>query len=159
LAVHLVWDEGIMVYPTIVHVTKRLRQIAHGLDKHSKFIQEKFNVTIPQLICLWEISKRGPVPLGELTKNIFLNKSTVTGIVDRLERRNFVRRTRISQDRRQIHVEITEEGLAFLDMAPTPLQENFSRKFKELEESERIEIMRAIDRIVELMNGQDVTIE
>lgn len=148
-----------MVYPSIVHVTKRLRQISHGLDKHSKFIQEKFKITIPQLICLWEISQRGPIPLGELTKNIFLNKSTVTGIVDRLERRRLVRRNRISFDRRQIHVEITEEGLAFLEQAPTPLQENFQKRFKALNESEREEIMKAIDRIVELMDLDEASID
>ncbi len=148
-----------MVYPGIVHVTKRLRQISHGLDKHSKFIQEKYKITIPQLICLWEISQRGPVPLGELTKNVFLNKSTVTGIVDRLEKRNLVRRNRISVDRRQIHVEITEEGLAFLEQAPTPLQEKFQKKFAELDLNEREDIMKSIDRIVELMDLDDAPIE
>ncbi len=148
-----------MVYPSIVHVTKRLRQISHGLDKHSKFIQEKFKITVPQLICLWEISQKGPIPLGELTKNIFLNKSTVTGIVDRLEKRNLVRRNRISIDRRQIHVEITEEGLDFLKKAPTPLQENFEKKFTALTEDEREEIMTAIDRIVELMDLGEAPIE
>ena len=148
-----------MVYPSIVHVTKRLRQISHGLDKHSKFIQEKYKITIPQLICLWEIYKKGPIPLGELTKNVFLNKSTVTGIVDRLERRGLVRRTRISNDRRQIHVEITDEGRNFLDSAPTPLQDKFSTRFKALDEDDRKQIMQAIDRIVELMDLDDATIE
>lgn len=147
-----------MVYSTIVEMTKRLRQISHALDKQSKFIQEKYHITIPQLICLWEIYNSGPITLGDLTERNFLNKSTVTGIVDRLEKRNFVKRNRISKDRRQIHVEATAEGIGFLKSAPEPLHKNFSEKFKALKQEERKELIDAINRIVELMDSGHITI-
>jgi len=88
-----------------------LRQIVQQLSKHSKHIQESYRITIPQLLCLNNVYEHGPITIGALTRLVYLNNSTVTGIVDRLENRNLVRRTRISKDRRQIHVEITEGGV------------------------------------------------
>ncbi|MBW1822285.1 MAG: MarR family transcriptional regulator [Deltaproteobacteria bacterium] len=52
--------------------------------RHSKHLLEKYKITIPQLICLREIFQHGPISLSALTKIVFLNNSTVTGIVDRL---------------------------------------------------------------------------
>ncbi|SMC23104.1 DNA-binding transcriptional regulator, MarR family [Desulfacinum hydrothermale DSM 13146] len=142
-----------MVDPTVVHITKRLRQIARELDIHSKHIQETYKITVPQLICLREIHEYGPISLGALTKIVFLNSSTVTGIVDRLEKRNLVRRTRVSKDRRKIHVEITEDGVEFIKNAPTPLQDTFVKRLQQLSEEEVQAILWAIERLVQLLTS------
>ncbi|SHF31913.1 DNA-binding transcriptional regulator, MarR family [Desulfacinum infernum DSM 9756] len=142
-----------MVDPTVVHITKRLRQIARELDIHSKHIQETYKITVPQLICLREIYEHGPISLGALTKIVFLNSSTVTGIVDRLEKRSLVRRTRVSKDRRKIHVEITDEGVEFIKNAPTPLQDTFVERLQQLGEEEVQSILWAIERLVQLLTS------
>ncbi len=144
-----------MVDPIVIHITKRLRQIARELDIHSKHIQETYKITVPQLICLREIYEHGPISLGALTKIVFLNSSTVTGIVDRLEKRNLVRRTRVSRDRRKIHVEITEEGMEFIKTAPTPLQDQFVERLQKLEDEEVQAILWAIERLVNLLSTSD----
>ena len=104
------------------------------MSKHSKFILENHEITVPQLICLREVYEHGPISIGALTKIVFLNNSTVTGIVDRLEKREFVRRTRISKDGRQVHVEITEPGIKFINRAPKPLQDQFLDRLTTLDE-------------------------
>ncbi|MBW1962218.1 MAG: MarR family transcriptional regulator, partial [Deltaproteobacteria bacterium] len=93
-----------------------------------------YRVTIPQLLCLNEIYEHGPITTGALTRLVYLNSSTLTGIVDRLEKQNLVRRTRIRKDRRQIHVEMTEEGLEFIKNAPNPIQKGFLERLQSLEE-------------------------
>jgi DNA-binding MarR family transcriptional regulator len=91
----------------------RLRQILQELSKHSELILENFKISVPQLICLNEVFQNGPISIGALTKNVFLNNSTATGIIDRLEKRELVRRIRISKDRRQVHIEISEQGIEY----------------------------------------------
>ena len=139
--------------PIVNDIVNRLRQIAHELDKHSKYIQENYKITVPQLICLRAIHEHGPIALGALTKRVFLNGSTVTGIVDRLERHNLVRRTRVSKDRRQIHVEITEEGVAFSNQAPTPFQQNFVKRLQELGDKQVQTILWATEKLVDLLRS------
>lgn len=144
-----------MVDSMIVHITKRLRQMARELDKRSKYIQENYKITVPQLICLREIYEHGPISLGALTKIVNLNNSTVTGIVDRLERRDLVRRVRISKDRRQIHVEVTDNGIAFIEQAPNPLQQGFVEGLQALEREDVEKILWAIEKLVSLLGCED----
>lgn len=132
-------------------IMMRLRRIIREMSRHSKYIQEAYQITVPQLLCLQEVYEHGPMSIGGLTKIVFLNNSTVTGIVDRLEKRGYLKRTRISNDRRQVHLEITEEGARFLETAPTPLQQRFMEKLTELD-AEKIEtILWALEVLVEML--------
>ncbi len=144
-----------MVDPVIVRLTKRLRRIAREMDKYSRYIQDHYDITVPQLVCLQEIYQHGPLPLGVLTRIMSLNNSTVTGIVDRLEKRQLVRRLRMSKDRRRIHVEITSSGVQFIDQAPAPLQRRFVDRLQALSEDEIEDILAAVERLILLFESDD----
>lgn len=51
------------------------------------------------------LERLGPVSAGEIARNSGLATASVTNLIDRLERRGFVRRLRDSADRRRILVE------------------------------------------------------
>ncbi len=140
-----------MIDTEIIHVTKRLRQIAHAINKHSKYLQDAYRLTLPQIVCLREIYAHGPISLSKLTRVVSLNNSTVTGIVDRLEREGLVRRERTSTDRRQIHIQITESGVASLKKAPPPLNKQFVEAFERLDDARKQELIDALDQLAELL--------
>jgi DNA-binding MarR family transcriptional regulator len=52
----------------------------------------------------------GPVGMTELSRLLHLEKSSLTGLVDRVERRGLVARTRDSRDRRACRIELTSQG-------------------------------------------------
>jgi DNA-binding MarR family transcriptional regulator len=54
----------------------------------------------------------GPASAGELAAATGVSLSATTTMLDRLQKRNFVRRVPDSVDRRKVLVEMTEEGLA-----------------------------------------------
>ena len=89
----------------------------------------------------------------------FLNNSTVTGIVDRLEKREFVRRIRISKDRRQVHLEITEQGIEFLKKAPKPLQDQFLDRLKSLDEEKITLILWSLEMLVDMLGNKESKME
>ncbi|MFW6368513.1 MAG: MarR family winged helix-turn-helix transcriptional regulator [Spirochaetota bacterium] len=144
-----------LVDPIYIYITKRLRKIAHAINKHSKYLQESFKLTLPQIICLREIHEHGPITFGRLTRILALNNSTTTGIVDRLERDRLVRRVRSDRDRRQVSVEITEPGITILQDAPPPLNSEFIERFENLPEEEQESIVKAIDRLASLIDSSD----
>ncbi|NUT06623.1 MAG: MarR family transcriptional regulator [Hamadaea sp.] len=51
-----------------------------------------------------------PLGMAGLTDHLHIEKSTLTGLVDRVERRGYVRRTPDSCDRRAVKVELTPTG-------------------------------------------------
>jgi DNA-binding MarR family transcriptional regulator len=146
-----------MVDPLFIHVTKRLRQIGHELDKHSRYLQENYRVTVPQIITLREIYEHGPISFTELTEIVSLNNSTVTGIVDRLERQEYVHRERTSADRRRIDLVITDKGIDFLQSVPPPIQQHLVDGLANMEQEKVDTILWAIDTLLSLLHpGGDV---
>jgi MarR family transcriptional regulator, organic hydroperoxide resistance regulator len=143
-----------MLEQTDLQIIMRLRQIIQEMSRHSKHLLENYNITIPQLICLQEIFQHGPISLSALTKIVFLNNSTVTGIVDRLENRGFVQRTRISKDRRQVHAEITQTGIEFIEKSPPPLRKTFFNRLAELEEEKITLILWSLEMLVDMLGPE-----
>lgn len=137
-------------------VLRALRRITRAIDLHSRQLSSTFGLTVPQLVCLRVIGLRGPMNPSQLASEVSLSQATITGIVDRLEARQLVRRERTSSDRRVVTVSITDAGLALIDAVPSPLQERFVARLHELSAEER-EIMRlTLNKIVRMMDGDAI---
>jgi len=64
-------------------------------------------VTVPQLSCLLRIVEVGPLSLKTLATEVDLSASTMVGIIDRLEKKDLVKRERSTVDRRQVLISST----------------------------------------------------
>jgi DNA-binding MarR family transcriptional regulator len=135
-------------------VIAAIRRIIRAIDLHSRHLVDRFSVTGPQLIALQELARLGRLPVGALAQNVHVSHPTMTGILDRLERRGLVRRTRDTQDRRRITAAVTAEGLALLEAAPSPLQDRFRSEFAKLEEWEQTQMLATLQRIAAMMDAE-----
>src|ERR1700733_13035211 len=72
-------------------------------------VAARYDLSITQTRLLGVLRDREPGML-ELSNFLGLEKSSVTGLIDRAERRGLVRRVANSQDGRGIHVQLTDEG-------------------------------------------------
>ena len=70
------------------------------------------NVSAAGGLVLGILRDRGPMAPSELGERLIVTRATVTGLIDSLERRSFVRRSPNPADRRSLLVEITPAGLA-----------------------------------------------
>lgn len=68
----------------------------------------------------------GPLTAGEIAQHTGLTTASVTSLIDRLERKGFVRRVRDTKDRRRVIVEPSEEGLAQFARLFDSVQESFA---------------------------------
>jgi DNA-binding MarR family transcriptional regulator/GNAT superfamily N-acetyltransferase len=138
------------------HVLVALRRIMRSIDLHSKKLIQSHHLTIPQAVLLREIQRRGRLSLGDLARSTSLSNATVTGIIDRLEAKKLVKRTRSETDRRQVFVEIMPDGVKTLATMPPLLQENFVQKLNELEKWEQTKILSSLETIAALMNAEKI---
>jgi DNA-binding MarR family transcriptional regulator len=71
---------------------------------------EGLDLTPAQLhIVLW-LGHDGPMTMGDLARRVAVTEKTITGVVDRLERDELVRRERDPGDRRVVHVRLARRG-------------------------------------------------
>ncbi len=133
-----------------------LRRIMRAIDLHSRHLMQQHGVSGPQLVILQELAHIGEAPIGTLAKAVSLSQATVTGIMDRLEKRDLVKRRRDENDKRRVLVEVTSEGKRLLLAAPPPLQESFVREFTQLEVWEQSLILSSLQRVVSMMEATEL---
>ena len=64
-------------------------------------------MTMPQGMVIGTLSRCGKMKINELSKNLGLSNSTVSGIIDRLEKQEIVERIRSDEDKRVVYVSIS----------------------------------------------------
>ncbi|MBU3216049.1 MarR family transcriptional regulator [Clostridium estertheticum] len=72
---------------------------------------EKFNITTEQWLVLVKLSKQNKISQKNLAEVSSKDQSTLTRIIDILERKNFIERHPNKEDRRSIAIHITADGL------------------------------------------------
>lgn len=128
-----------------------LRKIMQQMDFHSRRLNKCYGLTAPQIICLYEIYEHGIMTLSTLSKRVYLSMSTLVGVIDRLEEKELVLRTRDIKDRRIIYINITEKGKEFVCAVPYLLHNRLNENLQALEEHEQITLANSINLLVNLL--------
>jgi len=90
-------------FNAIIATSKVIRRVALGL-----FADE--GITESQFLALMLLVENGPMLMRRMSDEMLVTPANVTGIMDRLEEKSFVRRTAGKEDRRATIIEITPEG-------------------------------------------------
>jgi DNA-binding MarR family transcriptional regulator len=137
-------------------IVAAIRRIVRAVDLHSRHLVEEHGITAPQLAVLAEASRLGGGSIGSLARGVHLSQPTVSGVLDRLERRDLVRRERSPSDRRSVVVTVTETGQKVLRESPSLLQDRFRDELELLEGWERYWLLSALERIAAMMDAERI---
>ena len=137
-------------------VIAALRRITRAIDLHSKGLVNEIGLTAPQLATLLAVRRLHPITVGALAKSVHLSQATMTGILNRLEKRGVVERARSGNDRRSVVIKLTDTGDQLLDKAPSLLQDRFRRELLTLQEWERTQMLSTLQRIASMMDAEDI---
>ncbi|MCD8521787.1 MAG: MarR family transcriptional regulator [Saccharospirillaceae bacterium] len=133
-----------------------LRRIIRATDLHSRQLSKIAGLTAPQLLILQLLRQHTELTVGEVAQRVSLSQATVTTIIDRLEKRGFVKRERGSADKRKVYVCLTPEADAVLLNAPKPLQESFVQQYQDLHDWEQTMILSSLERVAYMMDAQHI---
>ncbi|WP_026485752.1 MarR family winged helix-turn-helix transcriptional regulator [Caldanaerobius polysaccharolyticus] len=90
-------------------VLKMLKQILDIIKQEMKYQSQNIDITGPQSILMGVLAHYGEMKISDLSEKLGLSNSTVSGIINRLEKQGLVKRTRSAKDRRVIYVNVTPE--------------------------------------------------
>ncbi len=137
-------------------VLTALRQIIRAVDLYSRRLVEQFRVTGPQLVCLNQLAEAEVLTVTELARRVQLSPSTVVRILDRLEARAFVTRTRSVSDRRVVAVAITPVGRQLSQVTPYAGQHPLRQALQTLDPADRARIADDLEHLVTAMDAPSV---
>ena len=130
-----------------------LRRILRATDLNARMLARATGLTAPQLIALEIVAAAGRITPKEIAASAGVGGATVTKLVDKLEARGLVTRSRSERDRRAIWVSPTPAGKEMLERAPDPLQRTFSDQFEKLPDWEQAMIVAALEKVGAIMNA------
>lgn len=114
-------------------------------------------LTVPQIFLLGHLVHNGPSSISDIAENLNLANSTISGIVDRLERDGFVRRVRDEVDRRIVYVQLTKHSERFKEQVPQFQKKFFKELLKGVDESTIQEMLISFGKLNELIRRFEET--
>jgi DNA-binding MarR family transcriptional regulator len=142
----------------IAEIMQSLRRIFKAIQDYSHEVSDKFGITGPQLWVLKTIFQNENLSLSDLSKRMYLHPSTITGLMDRLEKKGYVARNRDQVDRRVISVQLTPKGKSLIRKAPNPVQGKMIYGLRNLNREELDSIYHSFQKLVEIMESQNVKV-
>ncbi|GET34454.1 MarR family transcriptional regulator [Prolixibacter bellariivorans] len=136
----------------------KVRRIVRSINLESKKVQKEYGVSIPQLLCL-EYLKEAPnyqATQRVIRDHMRLNSSTMTGIINRLERKGFVARLPKSGDKRVTNIALTSNGERILKNTPDLMQKRLDMKLRSLSDTEIGKINDALDLLINMLEIEDI---
>jgi MarR family transcriptional regulator, 2-MHQ and catechol-resistance regulon repressor len=95
---------------TSMELWQSIRTIYRSALKRLNARLAKERITFPQYSVLLALSRSGPMQMNRLGEHMLVAPANVTGLVDRMDKKGFVRRRRDPKDRRLYVIEPTETG-------------------------------------------------
>lgn len=104
------------------------KKLVHYINKKLK----RFHLTTEQWVVLVNLSKKDMISQKNLAKISNKDQSTLTRILDIMERKNFIKRHTSKNDRRSFVIHITEDGLNTCKKITPFLEETFKDILKDI---------------------------
>ena len=136
----------------------KIRKIVRSVDIESKKIQKEYGVSIPQVLCLGFLHESANYQSTQVEIKNFLNlnSSTVSGIINRLEKKGLLARLPKSGDKRVVNIALTSSGDKLLSTMPSLLHEQLSRNLQKLDEKEFKKVEESLDTLITLLEIEQI---
>ena len=107
-------------------------------DEEVEFLKKTQCLSVVQLKVLLIIASQQPCTMGQVAKKVpSLSLSSITVIVDKLVKTNFVARIRCEDDRRVVRVQLTKDGQELYEAYRSSMQSMSMRLMTQLSEEEQ----------------------
>ncbi len=140
----------------VANIVDNIRRVFQVINEHSKRVEKVTGITGPQLWAIKRIAENAPIKGAELARRMYLHPTTIVGILDRLETRGLVVRTRSKVDRRVVEVNLTEQGNELVRNAPEVAQGILVQGLEKLPEERLLKISEGIEELIRILDAREI---
>ena len=90
---------------------------AHAFNRAYKPLLDRLGLTYPQYLVMLVLWERDGVPLKDIGERLLLDSGTLTPLLKRLEAAELVKRSRSTEDERQVLIALTPKGESLREKA------------------------------------------
>src|ERR1700686_690998 len=90
---------------------------AHAFNRVYKPLLDRLGLTYPQYLVMLVLWERDGLSVKDIGERLFLDSGTLTPLLKRLEAAGLIKRTRSTEDERQVLIALTSQGQALREKA------------------------------------------
>ena len=142
----------------VIEYIKDLDLVFSRLINRFRWLFRKYSsdeITGTQLAVLRCLRSEGACTTSYLAEMLGVTLSAITALINRLYRQGLASRERKEQDRRQVWINITPQGLQYLHDAEQSRYFLLSMYFSKLTEEERVEFLRMLRKVSDIFESDD----
>jgi DNA-binding MarR family transcriptional regulator len=134
--------------PTATEAAMNLVRTADMLVKRIGDLVQPFGLSPSSALALGILVDAGsPLPPNQIASRLIISRATVTGLLDSLEQRGYVRRLPHSSDRRMLLIEPTESGCRVAHEFRVVVHQHQAEWLAALSEAEQSQLINAMHRL------------
>lgn len=136
----------------ISNIEKYLRKVDYIIRIKGREILFDFNITAPQFTALQILINQGNMTIGELSQKMALACSTITDLIDRMEKSELVVRKKDDKDKRVVIVEVLPYGFNILEKVLDKRIKFLSEKLVDFSDEDNYNLRLGLKNLYEAMN-------
>ncbi len=140
-----------MDHQFILEIEQQLRELSLLMKRKEREILHHFPITQQQFFVLMLLTEYGDMTIGELSQKCCLACSTMTDLIDRMEKNQVVKRIRGERDRRIVNIHLLPRGEELIIQVMEARRQYLSNVLSHLSTEERVMIKKLLSSVYEKM--------
>jgi len=135
------------------------RIVFKSANRHFHEIEKKTGIGGASLWALAEIADAGNLTVSGLAKAMAIHQSTASNLMEKLESSGYVLRSRGTEDRRVVYIQITPKGRATLEKSPPPYRGILPDALMRLDPATLAELNQNLTKLVSTLEHKQANAE
>ncbi|MBU5255377.1 MarR family winged helix-turn-helix transcriptional regulator [Tissierella praeacuta] len=138
----------------VANIEKHLRKVDYIIRRKGREILSDFNITVPQFSALQILINYGDMTIGELSQKMALACSTITDLIDRMEKSDLVIRKKDEKDKRVVRVEVLPKGYDILEKVLKKRIDFLTGKLSDFSDEDKDKLNLGLKSLYEAMKDE-----
>jgi DNA-binding MarR family transcriptional regulator len=139
----------------VAGIIDNIRRIFYVLAEQSRMAEHETGLTASQLWVIKILEEVSPMKVTDLARRMYLHPATMVGLLDRLEAKGLVQRSRSEKDRRVVHIIITDKGRELVQNSPMVAKSLLVDGLEPLTEKKLKVTSDGLEQIVNILGVQE----
>ena len=138
----------------IKEIVGAIRRLVKAVYLDTSKMSRQYGLTGSQSGVLRCLIQEGSQSSAELSRQLHVTPSNITGIIDRLEKKGLVERIRKAGDRRVAIIQLTEAGKTLSKQLPDPIEIKLISELGDLEPDQVQQLGNSLSQILNLIDAK-----
>jgi len=127
----------------MIVMNKMMSSLSHRLTPHFKSL----DIHETEFFVLFALDSNGPMTIQDIGSKIDMTSGTMTYVIDKLEKKTYIKRVRCAKDRRRIYIELTDEGISFWKEIIVKHMKQMEDSFSHMSDEEMLQLIELMKKV------------